>query len=304
MDSSNQQKQTREFFETFAEQWSRNAKSNNADFVNIIKIRNNYVEEACKKYLQKNARTLDVGCGTGDLVISLNKIGYDSSGIDFTFSMIEQAKKDAKTAEIDTNKFTHISFFDYKPKSKFNLISANGFIEYISEKQFEEFIANSYDYLEKGGILVFESRNRIFNCFSFNTYTEAEIQLNEINNLLEECIIFNNAKDINQILSSNFQPKITKNLEKHELTGDKYAHITVDVRYQYTPFQLIRILEKNGFSVLDLYPVHIHAITTGAKQKSPEVHTQLSYHLLEQKNLHLQLIPQSSSIMITARKNE
>lgn len=297
-----QQEQTKRFFEQFAKQWSKNAKTDYQDHVNVVQIRNRIVIDSCTNYLANNSRTLDVGCGTGDLVISLLKLNYDSLGIDFSKSMIEEGKMDAKREKLDPERFIHVSFFDYKPKTKFDLISANGFIEYISEKDFEIFLDKSFDFLDKNGILIFESRNRLFNCFSFNSYTEAEIEIGEINNLLEECLIFNKATDKQDVISNRYIPKLRKNLDKHEFTKTKYANITVDVRYQYTPFQLIRKLEKKNYEVINLEPVHIHAMTTGAKEKHPEIHKNLSYYLLDHKDLHMQLMPQTSSFMISARK--
>jgi ubiquinone/menaquinone biosynthesis C-methylase UbiE len=47
-----------------------------------------------KKWLpkSKNARILELCCGTGRLTLPIAKDGYDISGVDFTSSMIEQAK--------------------------------------------------------------------------------------------------------------------------------------------------------------------------------------------------------------------
>src|SRR5882762_6869423 len=177
MDYSNQQKQTKEFFEKQAKIWYEHAKSESTKSVNVVKMRNQYVEKICSKLLKKHAKTLDVGCGVGDLVLSLLKNDYDAFGLDFSTSMIEQAKLDAKKSNLSTDRFFVSSFFEFEPKTKFDLISANGFIEYIDR---------TYKFLEKNGLLVIESRNRLFNIFSFNKYTQAEIKLKQINYLLEE----------------------------------------------------------------------------------------------------------------------
>ena len=52
-----------------------------------------------KRWLPKNkeARILELCCGTGRLTLPIAKEGYDISGVDFTASMLEQAK--AKAAE-------------------------------------------------------------------------------------------------------------------------------------------------------------------------------------------------------------
>jgi 2-polyprenyl-3-methyl-5-hydroxy-6-metoxy-1,4-benzoquinol methylase len=265
MDYSNQQKQAKEFFEEHAKIWSEHAKSKSTKSVNVVKMRNQYVEKICSKFLKKNAKTLDVACGVGDLVLSLLKKGYDAFGVDFATSMIEQAKSDAKKSNFSTDRFFVSSFFEFEPKTKFDLISANGFIEYISQEQLIEFIDRTYAFLENNGILVVESRNRLFNVFSFNKYTQAEIELKQINYLLEECILFNTVKNLKELLNQSFTSKVSENLHQHEYTSNEFTNITVDKRYQYTPFELMTILRKYGFEIIDLIPYHIHAITTGAK---------------------------------------
>ncbi len=302
MKITHQQKQTKRFFDDFSKGWSRNAKSNYKDFVNIVKIRNSYCEYQAKKYVRKNDKTLDVGCGSGDLVINLLRKKIDGYGLDFAKGMINKAKNHAKKMNLDPNRFTLTSFFDYNSKGSFDMISANGVIEYISMNELDNFIKKSKKLLRKNGIFVLESRNRLFNAISFNNYTTDEIKIKEINHILEECILFNKATTMKKLVNSNFKLKIKKNLKKHDLTNTKYAKINVDVRNQYTPFELFSRLKKNGFKILDISPVHIHALTTGAKEKRGDIHTKLAYFLEKQDDIKLNLIPQCSSYMITCQK--
>jgi len=297
-----QQLQTKKYFERYGNQWSKSVSKKHNDFVNVIEIREQYVIDTCKKFLKKKSRVLDVGCGTGELVIKLQKMKYDSNGIDFSRPMINKAKRLAKKEKIDTEKFTAGSFFEFMPKKSFDLISANGFIEYVSEKELDTFLQKSFKFLSKKGILIFSSRNRLFNCFSLNKYTESEINLGEINNILSECILFNNSKNLKEVISKKHRSNIRKNLQKHELTKTKYAKIKVDMRFQYTPLQLVKKLRDNGFEIVGLFPVHIHAVSTGSKDKLPKIHSDLSQILFNQKSISTKLIPQCSSFMISARK--
>src|SRR3990172_2694665 len=123
MNYTDQQKQTKDFFERYSKQWSLNATNNYEDFVNVIQIRNQYVEQMCEKFLSKDDKILDVGCGTGDLVISLVKTGYDAIGIDFASNMIEEARSDAKNAKISQDRFIKSSIFDFNSDRNFHLIS-------------------------------------------------------------------------------------------------------------------------------------------------------------------------------------
>lgn len=49
----------------------------------------------------KNARILELCCGTGRLTIPIAKEGYDITGVDFTPSMLEEAKEKASGAGLD-----------------------------------------------------------------------------------------------------------------------------------------------------------------------------------------------------------
>lgn len=302
MNLSLQQKQTKNFFDKFSKGWSKNAKTNYRDFVNIVKIRNSYCESQAEKHLRKNAKILDVGCGTGDLVINLLQKKYDAYGLDFAKGMIIKAKNHAKKLNFDVNRFTLSSFFDFNSNESFNMVSANGVIEYISTDELDKFIKQARKILKNNGIFVLESRNRLFNAISFNNYTKDEIKIKEINHILEECIVFNNISTMRQLLNSKFKSKIKKNLKKHDLTDTKYAKIKVDVRNQYTPFELFLRLRKKGFKILDISPVHIHALSTGAKEKRGDIHTEFAYMLEKQEDIKVNLIPQCSSYMITCQK--
>ena len=113
MEKTNQQKQVKQVFENHADKWFRKATQNKKNAVNMIKQRNNYVEKLAKKTAQKKSKLLDVGCGTGDLVISLRKSNFDAFGIDFAESMIKKANSRSKNLKNEQKIFEAISFFDY-----------------------------------------------------------------------------------------------------------------------------------------------------------------------------------------------
>lgn len=294
---SEQQKQTKNYFERVSNQWYVKANLNSNKILNIINQRNEYVRKTASDFLSKNAKTLDVGCGTGELVLELLKSGYNSQGIDFSKSMIKKAKEQATKNNLEKEAFICESFFDYEFNKKFNMISANGFIEYISECELKKFLIKSHQLLSKNGILIINSRNRLFNVFSFNEFTKDEIKEKTLNSLIEECIYFNLGRNLKNILKNKKKSKIKTNLKKHSKTG-----INIDTRFQYTPFQLIEKLEKNYFKPFDIAPIHIHVFTTGSRKIYPDLHNEFSNYIQIQKNENIAFIPQSSSFMIAAKK--
>ena len=83
----------------------------------------------------------------------------------------------------------------------------------------------------------------------------------------------------------------------------KGSDISVDTRYQYTPFQIIEFLKKFKFKPIEIRPTHIHLFPTNTRNNPPRLHDYISNYIQNQKNIPTQFIPQSSSFMIVARKN-
>lgn len=293
---SKQQRQTKSYFEKVSNQWHIKANLHSDKIVNIINQRNDYVKKIALSYLSKNNKVLDVGCGSGELVVDLLKLGYDAQGIDFSKSMIKKAKEHAVKNHVDVDAFIEGSFFEHVFDKKYDLISANGFIEYISEKELTEFLKKSYGLLSKNGIIVVGSRNRLFNVFSFNKYTKDEINAGNLEDLVEECMYFNLGKNFQSIVKNKANSKIRTNLKKHSKTG-----VDVDTRFQYTPFQIFEKLEKNSFRAFDISPIHIHVFTTETRKIHQDFHNEVSNYMQNQ-NDNIGLIPQSSSFMISAKR--
>jgi len=294
---SKQQKQTKSYFEKISNQWHIKANLHSDKVVNVINQRNEYVKKIALRYLSNKDKVLDVGCGSGELVVDLIKLGYDAQGIDFSKSMIKKAKEHAMKNHVDKNTFIEGSIFEHVFDREYDLISANGFIEYISEKELTEFLKKSQGLLSKNGIIVVGSRNRLFNVYSFNKYTKDEIDAGNLDDLVEECMHFNLRKNFQGIIKNKVKSKIRTNLKKHSKTG-----VDVDTRFQYTPFQLFEKLEKNGFRAFDISPIHIHVFTTETRKIHSDFHNGVSNYMQSQ-NDNIGLIPQSSSFMISAKRS-
>ncbi len=291
-----QQKQALNYFSRSAGAWAKKAKSSGEDEVNVIRQRNDYVLKVMGE--RKNVRSfLDIGCGTGDLVCEAARRGVNATGIDFAKEMIEAALRNAKRLNIKKAGFVCSSIFDFEfERGKYDVISANGLIEYISLKGLGKLLSLSSMGLKRGGSLILGSRNRLYNIFSLNRFTQEEIESRNMGRLISEAAKIANARHVSELIglkTARLQTKVKKQLN----TG-----IDVSVRYQYTPAQLINILLDKGFEPVQIYPIHIHGVTPKFKDMHPSVHAAISNLLQDYAEGNMSLIPASSSFMIHAKK--
>ena len=288
-----QQKQAKKFFEKYAKQWQDRSSKKKIEFYNTVQQRNQYVFNYIKKNKPKNF--LDIGCGSGELVIMSSDHTKKSLGIDFSDPMIKLCKmksRNKKNIEFMCESFFKLNF----KKNSFDLISANGFIEYISLEQLNIFLKMCRKMLKKNGTLIVSSRNRLFNLFSLNNFSRNEIENTKYVKLLFEESINLAQKDFKSFIKLKNTFSIKK-LNKQEKTT-----INVNIRYQFTPLQLIYLFKKFKFKTLDLFPINYHpVIPKNFNLKTKEVR-KISNNLLKDFH-HIDMIPNSSAFMITVKCN-
>ena len=287
-----QQEEALKFFKEYASAWSARAESIDKTKVNVIEQRNGYVAMVADE-LNNIKSFLDIGCGTGDLVGEIAKKNIKSTGVDFSEEMIELAKD--KTCSVTNNyvNFYCSSIFDFNmKKNSYDLISANGFIEYISLDQLNNLIDNVYNSLNSGGSFVVGSRNA-----SMNSFTSQELDDGDAESILREAIAWSRSNKLSDMLDIDNILKYQKSDLKHENTG-----IGVGTRLQYTPMQLINILKKIGFDVVEIYPINIHCMPPVFSNDNPEINTTFSNLLQSVSRGKFYFVPRSSSFMLHAKK--
>ena len=292
-----QQKEALSYFTKQAKEWGDKARITTQDEVNIIQQRNDYVLRVIGKR-DKTEITLDVGCGTGDLVHEIARRGIRAIGVDFAPEMIRIASDNAKRSKSKLAEFVCESIFDFDFRNRmFDVVSANGFIEYISFDQLNKFLEISFLLLKKGGSLVLGSRNRLFDAFSSNEFTSYEIIEGAINSILLESIALVKGMSMDKLAEMEPAP-LPKVDQEQSNTG-----IDVSVRYQYTPVQLIRLLTEKGFEPVHVAPIHIHGVVPRFKDKFPAIHTIVSNLLQTYADENRELLPYASSFQIEARRS-
>jgi|SRR6516225_1850718 2-polyprenyl-3-methyl-5-hydroxy-6-metoxy-1,4-benzoquinol methylase len=292
-----QQGQTLNYFRRHASDWQRKAIAPEQEY-NLIEARNAAVLTTLSE-LGKAGRLLDVGCGTGQLVIDAARRGVAAHGIDFAPEMIAQCEANRSATGVDA-RFDTISFFDFEaPQEPYDVVSAQGFIEYISIEAMQDFFQRAAAMLPHGGALVIGSRNRLYNAVSMNRFTEMERALDVLDKLTAEATA---------LQTSGSQKEAFEALRSHERIDPQPAQhpdtgIGVALRYQFSPAELVGRLRKHGFSPVTIYPIHFHGLPPNLKEKFPAVHHATANIMQELAPLEHQLVPFCSSYVLDVRKN-
>lgn len=292
-----QQAEALHYFREYADDWHRKALFTAQTKVNVIQQRNGYVLQVIQDRTVTET-ALDVGCGTGDLVCDIARQGIEATGVDFAAEMIEIAQSKAQQQGLDAARFYCTSIFDFDLSDRcYDVVSANGFIEYISLAELDQFLSLTYRALKPGGSLVMGSRNRLFNIFSLNHYTTTEVDQEHISLLIREAIALSSGPMLSELANLETVPVQDVNTE-HVYTG-----IDVTTRYQFTPVQLMHMLRARGFETKQIYPIHIHGVSPRFKQQYPQVHTGIANLLQAYADHELTLTPYSSSFMLHAQRD-
>jgi SAM-dependent methyltransferase len=289
-----QQDQTLRYFRTHAEAWHKEASGGH---YSVIENRHQAVIEVLKGH--PTAQTfLDIGCGTGQLAIEVNRRGLAATGLDFAPEMIAQCEANNRAARTSA-RFVPASIFNYPlPQAGYDVISAQGFIEYISLAQLDQFLAMVRRALTPGGRMALGSRNRLFNLHALNTFTELERSLGTIDRLVHEAMLLQTALTQQEAVERMAHLRfIYPQLSRHPMTG-----VTVDTRYQFTPADLATRLKEHGLKATRIFPVHYHGLPIAAFRVEAlrTLHDQLATLMSETRITDHTLIPSSSSFVLEA----
>ncbi len=120
-----------------------------------------------KKYLLKEGRILEAGCGQGIFVNALKELGYDIEGIDFDEKTVEKINKNFPELNIKIGDVFNLKY----PDNYFSGYVSLGVIEHY-EKDWKEPIKEARRVLNSGGILFlavphFNYLRRVINFFGY-----------------------------------------------------------------------------------------------------------------------------------------
>jgi len=292
---TDQQNQARANFTETADAWQH--KSEDEREYSLIQNRNSIVLGKLLNFPQ-HAKFLDIGCGTGQLAIQAACHGYHATGIDYSETMIKHCIDNAMKVGASVQ-FKYLSIFDFPTTNKtFDLISALGFIEYLSQPQLALFFQKTSEMLPRGGKLLIGTRNRLFNVTSLNQFTNIERELGNFDNLLRQAMAFQSVSStdknfdfLEEFASIEAQPEV------HPHTGVK-----VDTRYQYSPGEIYARLKMEGYKLDRIYPVHYHAFPPSVKEDYIADHEKVARFVQEHASSDMRLIPWCSTLIFSVRR--
>jgi len=171
-----------------------------AKFYDVIWGKHDY--DADVKFLGKLLKEnhcksiLDVGCGTGNHALRLDKKGYDVTGIDVSPAMLEKPKLKARGSDI---RFLQANMKDLKrefpKKEKFDAAICLGSVSFhlLTDDDVKRYLKGLHMLLRKGGLLVCNVRNaRKINDAYLN---KLNFERMEIEDKLQVLVLEYNARD-------------------------------------------------------------------------------------------------------------
>ena len=200
--------------------------------------------EFYKRWLPKNkcARILELCCGTGRLTLPIAKDGYNISGVDYTSSMLEQAKVKASEGGLEVEFIeADIRTLDLPEKYDLIFIPFNSIHHlYKNEDLFKAFNVVK-NHLKEGGLFLLD-------CFNPNIQfiVEGEKEQKEIAEYTT-----NDGREvlIKQIMRYENKTQINR-IEWHYYINSAFDSIqNLDMRL-FFPQELDSYLEGNGFNII------------------------------------------------------
>lgn len=152
-----------------------------------------YLDKLFKEYGIEDGLLLDLGCGTGKLTRILNEKGYDMIGVDYSYEMLDIAKMQSDESILYL--MQDMREFELYGTVR-GIYSACDCVNYILEEdELREVFALANNYLDPGGIFVFDvntpykyyellaentfAENREEGSFIWENYFDEEEQINE-----------------------------------------------------------------------------------------------------------------------------
>ena len=213
---------------------------------NIYDGMNTHVEDLqfYKRWLPQNkkAKILELCCGTGRLTLPIAKDGYNICGVDYTLSMLEQAKVKATEAGLDIDFIeADIRTLDLQEKFDLIFIPFNSIHHLYRNEDLFKALECVKNHLKKGGLFLLDCFNPNIQYIVENEKDQATITEYTTddgrNVLIKQTMRYESATQINRI-------------EWHYYINSEFHSIqNLDMRL-FFPQELDSYLERAGFNII------------------------------------------------------
>ena len=189
---------------------------------------------------------LEIGCGTGRLMLELAKSGFDISGIDNSKDMLSVLKKKALKMGINPQ-IKHADMRDFSLDRMFRTVTVpfSTFLHLLTTKDQEAFLSSVRKHLLQEGILIIDV---------FNPDLDRPEQLLRHQITAKDGLGRTVSKFASQTFNKTLQVSHTHFfIDVTEKTGS-LKRITVDFKHKYLFHRDLRqLLERNGFRIMETY---------------------------------------------------
>lgn len=290
-----QKKITQSFFNQVAKEWferTYDPQDNYLKFpVNRLRKDVALMEIGKLNLGPKIKRAMDIGCGTGQLVVDLLARGFEAYGIDVAEKMIQEANKGLVKSKVE--KFNQKEIFKVADieelglaPERYNLVTALGLLEYLDTDE-ELFQVLKNIVVPKGYALV-ECRNKFFNLFSGNSYTLSLCESGQFKSLANSLSEVEKYSPLMAKEIPNIQKSVAASIETflEESIGRKEWNVIVQKKYtkypermlrrQHTPQELAKTAKKFGFELEYVVYYHFHPYPPQYEKKFPQIYNKIS----------------------------
>lgn len=117
-----------------------------------------YIEKIWEKHDAKPELVLDLACGTGNVSIELAKRGYDMTGVDLSFEMLDVAREKCRGEDVDSILFLQQDMREFELYGTVNsIVCICDGINYLLEEEDVETTMKLVDnYLHPDGLFIFD----------------------------------------------------------------------------------------------------------------------------------------------------
>lgn len=275
-------KETKDFFDNNTEFWSSLfSESIYGTATQRVRIVSKKISDLLDGEFSNKPRTecthLDFGCGTGELAAISASMGIQVIAIDIAPGMVDAAKCAVEKESAHSTRVVQggIDALEDIETNSIDVFSALGLIEYLTLTKLDVFLDNVTRILCPGGRAYIGSRNRLFNIFSENKFTDLEVSLGEYDKLAAELdSVYKWIAEDSLLKSLNDAKRIEQFRDWAYPDELPYTSpVSVSQRIQYSVCDLSARAINNGLKVKDINSVRFHP----AKMENldPNIHSEL-----------------------------